>query len=223
MNFADGQRRTCRLQIFSLPSANETFAIGKCLAGRRQISYRINGKFLVCHREICSFAMQPQICGCVRMQVFGVCSKHTPKTQRQAPVLERRAWGVYKRKKRRVQAHMPISRLRVRGLLYTVTMNSSMDKSILFAAALFCAALANGALALLLRFSSAPHHTGVNRTPARRSAGMLFSACAALHIVGAAGCVLTPQFLSIIQTAACIVLGASAVLLVFFILRAAAE
>ena len=34
MNFADGQRRTCRLQIFCLPSANETsanflFAIGK--------------------------------------------------------------------------------------------------------------------------------------------------------------------------------------------------
>ena len=53
MNFADGQRRTCRLQIFSLPSANENFAVGKCLAGRRQNSYRINGKFLVCHREIC--------------------------------------------------------------------------------------------------------------------------------------------------------------------------
>ena len=52
MKFADGQRRTCRLQIFSLLSANETFAIGKCLAGRRQNSYRINGKFFICHREI---------------------------------------------------------------------------------------------------------------------------------------------------------------------------
>ena len=52
MNFADGQRRTCRLQIFCLPSANETFAIGKCLAGRRQNSYRINGKLKVCHRQI---------------------------------------------------------------------------------------------------------------------------------------------------------------------------
>ncbi|HIW35700.1 MAG TPA: hypothetical protein IAA30_01815 [Candidatus Treponema faecavium] len=51
-NFADGQRRTCRLQIFSLPSANETFAIGKCLAGRRQISYRINGKCKICNRQM---------------------------------------------------------------------------------------------------------------------------------------------------------------------------
>ena len=66
MNFADGQRRTCRRQIFSLPSANETFADGKCLAGRRQISYRINGKYLFCHREICQFDMQPQICGLPR-------------------------------------------------------------------------------------------------------------------------------------------------------------
>ena len=55
MNFADGQRRTCRLQIFSLPSANETFAIGKCPAGRRQISYRIIGKFFICHRQIVIF------------------------------------------------------------------------------------------------------------------------------------------------------------------------
>ena len=52
INFADGQRRTCRLPIFCLPSANETFADGKCLAGRRQNSYRINGKFFVCHRQI---------------------------------------------------------------------------------------------------------------------------------------------------------------------------
>ena len=52
MNFADGQRRTCRLQIFTLPSANETFAIGKCLAGRRQNSYRINGKINFSHRQI---------------------------------------------------------------------------------------------------------------------------------------------------------------------------
>ena len=52
MNFADGQRLTCRLQIFSLPSANETFAIGKCLAGRRQISYRIHGKYKFCNRQI---------------------------------------------------------------------------------------------------------------------------------------------------------------------------
>ncbi|HIW35943.1 MAG TPA: hypothetical protein IAA30_03050 [Candidatus Treponema faecavium] len=52
MNFADGQRRTCRLQIFCLPSANETFADGKCLAGRRQNSYRINGKYKFCHRQM---------------------------------------------------------------------------------------------------------------------------------------------------------------------------
>ena len=57
MNFADGQRRTRRLQIFCLPSANETFAIGKCLADRRQNSYRINGKLLVCHRQI--FSLPP--------------------------------------------------------------------------------------------------------------------------------------------------------------------
>ena len=74
MNFADGQRRTCRLQIFSLPSANENFADGKCPAGRRQVSrwptasvpladgkcpagrrqnsYRINGKYKFCQRQI---------------------------------------------------------------------------------------------------------------------------------------------------------------------------
>ena len=84
MNFADGQRRTCRLQIFSLPSANETFAIGKCLAGRRQISYRINGKLLVCHRQIFSlppanflFAIQPQICGCVLAACRAAASSST--------------------------------------------------------------------------------------------------------------------------------------------------
>ena len=43
MNFADGQRRTCRLQIF---------ADCKCLAGRRQISYRIHDKIKFCHREM---------------------------------------------------------------------------------------------------------------------------------------------------------------------------
>ena len=53
MIFADGQRRTCRRQIFSLPSANENFADCKCLAGRRQNSYRINGKFFISHRQIC--------------------------------------------------------------------------------------------------------------------------------------------------------------------------
>ena len=55
MNFADGQRRTCRLQIFCLPSANEKFADCKCLAGRRQISYRINGKSEFCRWH---FSMQ---------------------------------------------------------------------------------------------------------------------------------------------------------------------
>ena len=54
MNFADGQRRTCRLQIFCLPSANETFADCKCLAGRRQNSYRINGKCKKSNRQISS-------------------------------------------------------------------------------------------------------------------------------------------------------------------------
>ena len=53
---SDGQRRTCRRQLFSLPSANETFAIGKCLAGRRQNSYRINGKQKVCQRQIFSLS-----------------------------------------------------------------------------------------------------------------------------------------------------------------------
>ncbi len=84
MNFADGQRRTCRLQIFSLPSANETFAIGKCLAGRWQISYRINGKLLVCHRQIFClpsanflFAIQPQICGCVPAACRAAASSST--------------------------------------------------------------------------------------------------------------------------------------------------
>ena len=50
--FAVGQRRTCRLQIFCLPSANEKFADGECLAGRRQISYPINGKFKISNRQI---------------------------------------------------------------------------------------------------------------------------------------------------------------------------
>ena len=54
MNFADGQRRTCRRQIFCLPSANETFADCKCLAGRRQNSYRINGKCKKSNRQISS-------------------------------------------------------------------------------------------------------------------------------------------------------------------------
>ncbi|HIW35744.1 MAG TPA: hypothetical protein IAA30_02035 [Candidatus Treponema faecavium] len=42
--FAIGQRRTCRLQIFSLPTANRKFAVGKCAAGHRQNSCLINGK-----------------------------------------------------------------------------------------------------------------------------------------------------------------------------------
>ena len=65
MKFADGQRRTCRLQIFSLPTANEMFAIGKCLAGRRQISYRIIGKFFCLPSANFYFVIQPHICGCV--------------------------------------------------------------------------------------------------------------------------------------------------------------
>ena len=47
---ASGALADCK--IFCLPSANEKFADGECLAGRRQISLPINGKFKICHREI---------------------------------------------------------------------------------------------------------------------------------------------------------------------------
>ncbi|HIW36097.1 MAG TPA: hypothetical protein IAA30_03855 [Candidatus Treponema faecavium] len=49
--FADGWRDTCNRQTFHLPTANKKFAVGKCAAGHRQISWLINGKIKFCHRE----------------------------------------------------------------------------------------------------------------------------------------------------------------------------
>ena len=93
VNFADGQRRTCRLQIFCLPSANETFAIGKCLAGRRQNSYRINGKYKFCHRQIscrqyADFFLSA--CGC------GLAKRRKP-PQRHAAVSEKKTFAFRRR------------------------------------------------------------------------------------------------------------------------------
>ena len=53
--FAVGQRDTCNRQTFTLPTANQKFAVGKCAAGHRQNSCLINGKIKFCHRQIFIF------------------------------------------------------------------------------------------------------------------------------------------------------------------------
>ena len=94
MNFAVGQRATCRLQIFSLPSANKKFADGKCAAGHRQNSLRINGKIKFSNRQI------PYITSCrsTVKHLFQAGSFKTIPKLRQAPP-KKTNYREYQRKK----------------------------------------------------------------------------------------------------------------------------
>ena len=96
MNFAVGQRATCRLQIFSLPSANKKFADGKCAAGHRQNSLRINGKIKFSNRQI------PYITSCrsAVKHLFQAGSFKTIPKLRQAPP-KKTNYREYQRKKAR--------------------------------------------------------------------------------------------------------------------------